>query len=633
MQQQIIFIIGVSGAGKSTISQLLGKELNIEYFDGDDFHPQSNIDKMSSGQALVDEDRYEWLERLNEVARHALEANKTVIIACSALKNSYRSILENGIAANTKWVFLKGSFEQIQDRLKKRKEHFMPAHLLRSQFATLETPENAITIDIKHDPSEIISLIKNALFNKSEFGLYGLGVMGKSLARNLGKQGFKISLFNRHVKGQEEFVAKKFIAEHRNDLKLAKGFDDAGEFVHSLEQPRKIMLMVNAGKVVDAAIDSLLPHLSSGDILIDGGNSNYELTKERQDVLSKNGIYLIGAGISGGEQGALNGPSIMPSGDLDAYKLIKPYLEKISAKDKDESPCCTYVGKDGSGHFVKMVHNGIEYVEMQLLAECYSLFKRLGYNPDQTADFLEQWNKVDSSYLLEITIDILRKKEGKDWLINKIVDQAGNKGTGNWATIASAEMGMPSTLISAALFARYVSFFKQERTEAAKLFENEDEQIFELSERTIFEAYQFARLVNHQQGFNLIKEASDINDWKINLSELARIWTNGCIIRSDLMLELSKLFQNSMDLLSNPKHTERLKAFRPSIKKISALGIMHEIAIPCHIEAISFFNSFTKENSSANIIQAQRDFFGAHQYQRTDDLSGAFHHTVWNITP
>ncbi|MDA8595648.1 NADP-dependent phosphogluconate dehydrogenase [Flavobacteriaceae bacterium] len=630
MRSETIFVIGVSGAGKSTISLLLSKELNIEYFDGDDFHPQSNIDKMSLGQALNDEDRFEWLIRLNELAKKCMLEQKSCIIACSALKASYRAILEKDITTRTKWVFLKGSFEQIEDRLKKRQDHFMPINLLKSQFDILETPENAITIDIKHDPSKIISLIKNALFNKSEFGLFGLGVMGKSLARNLGKNGFKISLFNRHLQGQEEFVAKNFIAEHPNDLNLAKGFDDVGEFVKSLEQPRKIMLMVNAGAIIDIVIASLMPYLSSGDILIDGGNSNYELTKERQDALSKKEIYLIGAGVSGGEQGALNGPSIMPSGNFSAYKQIKPFLEKISAKDINDSPCCTYIGKQGSGHFVKMVHNGIEYVEMQLLAECYSLFKRLGYNPDQTADFLEQWNNVDSSYLLEITIDILRKKEGADWLINKIVDQAGNKGTGNWATIASAEMGMPSTLISAALFARYVSFFKQERAAAAKLFQNEDEQLFELSEQTIFEAYQFARFVNHQQGFKLIKQASNLNDWNINLSELARIWTNGCIIRSDLMLDLSKSFKNSIDLFTDSNYVDKLNAYRPSIKKISTLGIIHEIAIPCHIDAISFFNNYTTENSSANIIQAQRDYFGAHQYQRTDDPSGSFHHTIWN---
>jgi len=631
MQSKVIFIIGVSGAGKSTISQLLSDQLNIAYYDGDDYHPKANIDKMSKGQALNDLDRLEWLTALNELAQKNLTSNKSCVIACSALKSSYRELLEKGIQSRTVWVFLQGSFDQIQERLSKRKGHFMPESLLQSQFDILEKPESAICIDIKYSPQEIISKIISQLDNvPSEFGLFGLGVMGKSLARNLGRHGFHISLFNRHVPSMEEHVARDFIQLHKAELNQAKGFDNLAQFVDSLQRPRKIMLMVNAGKVIDIAIDSLLPYLSKGDVLIDGGNSNYKLTKERQKRLSKNGVLLIGAGVSGGEEGALKGPSIMPSGDRGAYELIQPYLEQIAAKDIRGNPCCTYVGKEGSGHFVKMVHNGIEYVEMQLLAECYSLFNYLGYNPDQIADFFEQWKQIDSSYLLEITIEILRKKDGGDWLIHKIVDRAGNKGTGNWTSIASAEMGMPSTLISTALYARYVSFFKEERMQASVTFSNTEGHKIQLSKKQIHEAYQFARLVNHQQGFKLIKQASDLNDWNINLSELARIWTNGCIIRSDLMLSLSESFKNSEDLFSNKKYVEDLKSYKSSAKQVSAQGILHELALPCLTEAISFFNCFTKENSSANIIQAQRDFFGAHQYQRTDDPSGSYHHTNWN---
>ncbi|MCL4169481.1 UNVERIFIED_CONTAM: hypothetical protein GTU68_008528, partial [Idotea baltica] len=267
--------------------------------------------------------------------------------------------------------------------------------------------------------------------SKSEFGLFGLGVMGKSLSRNLAQKGFNISIFNREVKGTEEDVAIDFKNSH-NELDSAKPFSDIEEFVNSLQTPRRIMLMVNAGKITDFVIEDLIPFLSDGDILIDGGNSNYLKTKERYDYLKSKNIHFIGVGVSGGEQGALKGPSIMPGGNKETYNLVKPYLESIAAKDENNLPCCTYIGEEGSGHFVKMVHNGIEYVEMQLLAEVYTILKSMGKNPDNIADILESWKPKADSYLLGITVDILRKKDENDWLVNKIVDKAGNKGTGNW---------------------------------------------------------------------------------------------------------------------------------------------------------------------------------------------------------
>lgn len=620
--------MGVSGVGKSTLGNLLAEALNISFFDGDDYHPESNILKMSKAQPLDDNDRFEWLNTLNTQAKKQLE-NNSCVIACSALKKSHRDILGKDIESQIKWIFLHGSFEQIEARINKRENHFMGSGLLKSQFDILEEPKDAIKIDISLTPSSIVKIIKRELLQKSEFGLYGLGVMGKSISRNLANKGFKISLFNRHLDGVEENVAINFKNEFE-ELSSALPFDNVELFVNSLQTPRKIMLMVNAGKIIDLVIEGLLPFLSDGDILIDGGNSNYHKTKERFEYLKSKNIHFVGAGVSGGEAGALKGPSIMPGGDKNVYKVVQPFLEAIAARDNNDLPCCTYIGTEGSGHFVKMVHNGIEYVEMQLLAEVYVMLTALGNNPDQIAKILELWKESTNSYLLEITIDILRKKEGDDWLVNKIMDTAGNKGTGNWTTITTAELGVPSTMIASALFARYTSFYKEERVDASNHFKSSNSVKPNVSSDEILKAYQFARIINHYQGFKLIAEASKAYKWNLDLSDLARIWTNGCIIKSDLMVELVVVFKTTHNILTNEKMIQKIKALKPAIKKVVAECVLAELAIPNLAESINFLNSFAIANSSANLIQAQRDYFGAHTYQRIDDDSGKFHHTNWN---
>ncbi|WP_281847808.1 NADP-dependent phosphogluconate dehydrogenase [Olleya namhaensis] len=626
--KKVIFIMGVSGCGKSTVGKLLAQELDIPFFDGDDFHPETNIKKMSNGQPLNDDDRQGWLEALNDLAKQQLTKNSCVIV-CSALKQKYRDTLSLHIKTETKWVYLSGSFDQIFERLNSRDNHFMPPELLKSQFDTLEEPKDALRVDIGLTPENIIKTIKHELMNTSEFGLFGLGVMGKSLCRNLANNGFKIAMFNRHVDGVEVDVAKNFKTNYP-ELSEASAFDDISAFVASLQTPRKIMLMVNAGKTIDFVIEDLLPHLSKNDILIDGGNSNYLKTKERCDYLKTKGIHFIGTGVSGGEEGALKGPSIMPSGDLDAYSNVKPFLEKISAKDKNNLPCCTYVGPEGSGHFIKMVHNGVEYVEMQLLAEVVTILEASGQNLDQIADVLDTWKATADSYLLEITIDILRKKEGNDWLVKKILDKAGNKGTGNWTTIASAELGVPSTLIASALFARYTSFYKDERIQLNNNFKTETTSDLNLSTTEILEAYQFARIINHYQGFKLINEASNKFSWDLNLSEIARIWTNGCIIRSTLMETLVEVFKETTNILTNPEVITSIKKYKASAKKVVSQCVLNDVTASCLCESIQFLNGITTVNSSANIIQAQRDYFGAHTYKRIDDDGVKSHHTNWN---
>lgn len=619
--------MGVSGVGKSTIGNLLAATLNIPFFDGDDYHPESNILKMSKGEALNDIDRLGWLQTLNKLAlKHT--TNNGCVIVCSALKEKYRDILSVNIQENLKWIFLHGTFNQITERINNREGHFMSSSLLKSQFDILEEPKNAIKVDISLTPNNIIEMIKKELLEKTAFGLFGLGVMGKSLSRNLANKGFKISLFNRHVAGKEENIAVNFKNDYK-ELSTALPFDDIASFVNSLQTPRKIMLMVNAGKIIDAVIEDLLPFLSDGDILIDGGNSNYNKTKERFDYLKSKNINFIGAGVSGGEEGALKGPSIMPGGAKETYKEIKPYLEAIAAKDNNNLPCCTHIGTEGSGHFVKMVHNGIEYVEMQLLAEIYTILKYQGNNPDEIATILESYKETTNSYLLEVTIDILRKKEGNDWLVNKIMDKAGNKGTGNWTTISTAELGVPSTMIASALFARYTSFYKEERVTASKNLNSETSSSLNINNDDLLKAYQFARIMNHYQGFKLINQASISYNWDLNLSELSRIWTNGCIIKSDLMVELVSIFKTTDNLLTNNQIIKQLKTLKPSIKKVVSECVLNELAIPNLSESINFLNSFAVANSSANLIQAQRDYFGAHTYQRKDEDSGKFHHTNW----
>jgi len=462
---------------------------------------------------------------------------------------------------------------------------------------------------------------------KAEIGLFGLGVMGKSLSRNLAQKGFRVSLFNRHVEGIEENIAKDFKYKYP-ELEQALPFDDLETFVQSLEVPRKIILMVNAGATVDAVLSSLSKHLEDGDIVIDGGNSHFEDTNRRIDELKKQGLNFIGTGVSGGEEGALRGPSIMPSGEKEDYLKVKSYLESISAIDAIGGRCCTYIGSEGSGHFVKMVHNGIEYVEMQLLAECYSILKKQGLQNEDIASEFESWMKELGSYLLGITVDILRKKEGEKYVLDQILDKAGNKGTGSWTTVSIANYGAPSTLIPAALLSRYLSFFKAFRVDLAKEYAVKNSSVnIELSD--LKNAYKFARIINHQQGFTLINQISEQKGWSVNLSELARIWTGGCIIKSDLMKELIEYLKASDNLLTNKNIKLAIEETHAAIKSVASECILKGIHAPCLVEAVNYFHGVTTSDSSANMIQAQRDYFGAHTYQRIDDSTEAFYHTKW----
>lgn len=468
----------------------------------------------------------------------------------------------------------------------------------------------------------------------AEFGLIGLGVMGKSLSRNLARNGVRLALYNRHVDGIEEDVARHFIQTH-SELESARGFDDLAKFIAALERPRKVFLMIKAGKATDEMINALRPLLAPWDVIIDGGNSLYKDTEKRAKMLTEASIHFIGTGVSGGEEGALKGPSIMPGGDAQAYQIVQPYLEAIAAKDANGKPCCTHVGAGGAGHFVKMIHNGIEYAEMQLLAELTEILQ--WHNQlllDAIADIFSEWTQGESnSYLLEITADILRKREGNDFLVNKILDQAGNKGTGGWSTTAASELGVPATMIAAALFARYTSSYRDERLQAAPMYQkgrNAQRETIDLEE--LKTAYHIARVVNHHQGFHLISEASARWNWQIKLPEVARIWTNGCIIRSNLMENLVGVLQKTNRILHDTEINKLLDNQQFTLNKICQSGLTGNLALPCFQAAYQYLIAYSTTQSSANIIQAQRDYFGAHTYRRIDDPEEKSHHTIWKET-
>lgn len=464
----------------------------------------------------------------------------------------------------------------------------------------------------------------------SALGIIGMGVMGHNLARNFARHGYCLSLFNQRVEKKEEEVAHKIIKQFP-ELHQAQGFEYLSPFVESLQAPRIILCMIPAGLPVDQLIGKISPLLTAGDVLIDGGNSHYKDTERRQQQLGTLGIHFLGAGVSGGEEGALHGPSIMVGGEEAAYGKVRIFLEKIAALDGRGGACCARVGDGGAGHFVKMVHNGIEYAEMQLLAEVYGVLRwgqRL--SPDEIANLLERWLQTAvNSYLLSISKDILRRKEGQGWLVDFILDTAENKGTGGWTTIAAAELGVPIPTIAEALFARYSSSFKDLRVQLGQASSVETRTInFPMDD--LWKAYRLARISNHQQGFHLIESASKQLKWNISLSTLARIWTNGCIIRSSLMEDLEGIFQQVDYLLEHSTVQTLIKTDAPTGYAVTGEIISRNLPIPAMASAITYLQTMLRGSGNGNFIQAQRDYFGAHGYQRVDDPDRKKNHTQWN---
>ncbi|MGF1907602.1 decarboxylating NADP(+)-dependent phosphogluconate dehydrogenase [Aliivibrio salmonicida] len=467
---------------------------------------------------------------------------------------------------------------------------------------------------------------------KGDIGVIGLAVMGQNLILNMNDHGFKVVAHNRTATKVDEFLEG-----------AAKGTNVIGaysleELVEKLDTPRKIMLMVRAGDVVDAFIDKLVPLLDKGDIIIDGGNTNFPDTNRRVAALKEKGIYFIGTGVSGGEEGARFGPSIMPGGSPEAWPFVKPIFQAISAKTDDNEPCCDWVGNDGAGHFVKMVHNGIEYGDMQLITEAYQFMKDgLGMNHDEMQSVFTDWNETElNSYLVEITADILGyKDEDGEPLVEKILDTAGQKGTGKWTGINALDMGIPLTLITESVFARCLSALKDQRVEAEQLFAKTtvavegDKQVWIDALR---QALLASKIISYAQGFMLMREASNENGWDLNYGNVALMWRGGCIIRSAFLGNIRDAYDTDAELSflgSDVYFKTILENSLTAWRKVASKSMEVGIPMPCMTSALTFLDGYTTARLPANLLQAQRDYFGAHTYERLDKPRGEFFHTNW----
>ncbi|OCG11153.1 phosphogluconate dehydrogenase (NADP(+)-dependent, decarboxylating) [Gilliamella sp. wkB292] len=468
--------------------------------------------------------------------------------------------------------------------------------------------------------------------SKQQIGVIGMAVMGRNLALNIESRGYTVAIYNRSKDKTEQVMA-----EHP-DKQLVPHFT-IEDFVASLEKPRRILIMVQAGKGTDAVIDELRPLLDKGDIIIDGGNAYFEDTIRRNKMLSDEGFNFIGTGVSGGEEGALKGPSIMPGGQKEAYDLVAPILEKIAAKANGE-PCVTYIGPDGAGHYVKMAHNGIEYGDMQLIAESYSVLKHVvGLDNEQLSSVFTDWNKGElNSYLIEITADIFKyKDEQGQYLIDVILDAAGNKGTGKWTSQSALDLGEPLSLITESVFARYISAIKDQRVAAAKILKGPQQVTYTGDKKELIEkvrkALYMSKIISYAQGFAQLKAASTHYNWQLNFGEIAKIFRAGCIIRAQFLQKITDAYADNNDidnLLLTPYFSQTTQAYQQALRDVVCLAVQQGIAVPTLSAAIAYYDSYRSPVLPANLIQAQRDYFGAHTYKRIDK-EGVFHTDWLNI--
>ncbi len=471
----------------------------------------------------------------------------------------------------------------------------------------------------------------------ADIGMIGLAVMGENLALNMESKGFKVAVYNRTVKGIEEGVVDRFV-NGRGKGKNFVGSTEMKDFVKSIQTPRKIMMMVKAGKAVDELIEQLIPLLEKGDILIDGGNTHFPDTNRRTKYIEEKGFLYIGTGVSGGEEGALNGPSIMPGGSKAAWEQVKPVFQAIAAKVENGVPCCDWVGENGAGHFVKMVHNGIEYGDMQLICEAYQIMKDLlGMSAIEMHEVFKEWNTGDlDSYLIEITRDILAFKDTDgSALVDKIVDTAGQKGTGKWTGIVALDLGVPLTLIGESVFSRCLSSIKDERIVASKILKGPKAQFSGDKKKFIDDikkALFASKIVSYAQGYLLMREAAKEYGWNLNYGGIAMMWRGGCIIRSAFLGKIKEAFDknpNLSNLLLDPYFTAKIEAAQSGWRNVIATSMLNGIPVPALATALNYFDGYRTERLPANLLQAQRDYFGAHTYERTDKPRGEFFHTNW----
>jgi 6-phosphogluconate dehydrogenase len=470
----------------------------------------------------------------------------------------------------------------------------------------------------------------------SDIAVVGLAVMGENLILNMASKGFTVTAYNRSYSKVENFMAT------RAKGKSIRGADSIESLVASLESPRRVMLMVKSGKPVDDFIEKLIPHLDKGDIIIDGGNSQFEDSDRRTKELEDKGLLYIGTGVSGGEEGALLGPSIMPGGSKAAWPYVKPIFQAISAKVADDNgdltvPCCDWVGDGGAGHFVKMVHNGIEYGDMQIICEGYILMRDLlGMSADEMQAVFTEWNQTElASYLIEITADILGYKEDGEPLVEKILDTAGQKGTGKWTGITALHLGVPLTLIGEAVFARCLSALKEQRVEASSIISG-PKPVFEGDKAAFLESLKHAllasKIVSYAQGFSVMQEAAKQYKWELDYGSIAMMWREGCIIRSVFLDKIKDAYDNNDkldNLLLDSYFNGVVADSQQGWRTVIATAAMQGVALPCLSSALNYFDGYRTANLPANLLQAQRDYFGAHTYERKDKPRGEFFHTNW----
>lgn len=467
---------------------------------------------------------------------------------------------------------------------------------------------------------------------QADIAVIGLAVMGENLILNMASKGFTVAAYNRSTDKVTQFIQGRAAAQS------VVGAYSLPELVGLLKRPRKVMLMIKAGSAVDAMIEQLLPLLEPGDIVIDGGNSHYADTNRRSQALAQQGLLFVGSGVSGGEEGALHGPSIMPGGNPAAWPSLQPIFQAIAAKVADGTPCCDWVGPDGAGHFVKMVHNGIEYGDMQMIAEAYSLLRLAGLSNPECAAVFAEWNQGElDSYLIEITADILGKKDpetGQD-MIEVILDAAGQKGTGKWTSVTALEVGSPASTIAEAVFARCLSALKDEREQAAQLFAGP--QLAFTQDRSVFieqvrQALYASKIGSYAQGFQLMRMAAQEFGWQLNYGAIALMWREGCIIRARFLENIKAAYEQNPqlpNLLLDPYFASIIQNTQAGWRQVVASGALHGVWLPAFSSALAYFDGYRNQRLSTNLVQAQRDYFGAHTYERTDRPRGQFFHTNW----
>lgn len=467
---------------------------------------------------------------------------------------------------------------------------------------------------------------------KADIGLIGLAVMGENLAMNMESKGFTVAVYNRHSEKVDAFIFGR--GKGKNFI----GCRSLEELTANLKKPRMIFMMVKAGQAVDELIESLIPHLESGDILIDGGNSHFPDTVRRTAYVESKGLLYVGTGVSGGEEGALKGPSMMPGGSKEAWEHVRPIFQSICAKVSDGTPCCDWVGENGAGHFVKMVHNGIEYGDMQLICEAYQLMHDgLGMSNEEMSKVFRSWNSTElDSYLIDITADILAHKEDDGrFTVDVILDRAGQKGTGKWTSISALDEGEPLTLISEAVFSRCLSAKKDERLEASgkygkqvKAFDGDRDEFIEKLRRALYAG----KIVSYAQGYSLMRSAALSNGWNLNYGGIALMWRGGCIIRSVFLGKIKEAFDKDpalSNLLLDDFFCNTMKEYQEAWRDVVAFAVKAGIPMPAMSSALAWFDGYTSASLPANLLQAQRDYFGAHTYERTDAPRGEFFHTDW----